>query len=88
MCNYGRRNVFCRECNVVSDECDEPTSCIVQPVGAHGGEVMYFCSVCFSGDLGFLTCDDICICVVKMQFELLKFILSPFMLICGNMIFL
>ena len=40
----GRRYVCCSECNVVSDECDEPTPCLVQPVGvsvgAHGGEFM------------------------------------------------
>ena len=32
----------CSECNVVSNECNEPTSCLVQPIGMHGGEVMYF----------------------------------------------
>ena len=42
VCIYGRRYVCCSECNVVSEECDEPTFCLVQPVGAHGGEVMYF----------------------------------------------
>ena len=42
VCIYGRKYVCCSDCNVVSDECDEPTSCLVQPVGAHGGEVMYF----------------------------------------------
>ena len=40
VCINGRRYVCCSECNVVSDECDEPTSCLLQPVGAHGGEVM------------------------------------------------
>ena len=30
----------------------------MQPVVAHGGEVMYFLSVCFKN--GFLNCDDIC----------------------------
>ena len=37
---------------VVFDECDEPTSCLLQTVGAHGGEVMYFWRVCFRGELG------------------------------------
>ena len=60
--------------NVVSNECDEPTSCLVQHVGPHGGEVMYFGCVCFRGELGFLNCDDICMGVVNMQFELLEFI--------------
>ena len=32
-----------------------------------------FCVVriCFRGELGFLNCDDICICVANKQFELL-----------------
>ena len=29
VCIYGRRYVCCSECYVVSDECDEPTSCLV-----------------------------------------------------------
>ena len=45
---YGRRYVSCSECNVISDECDEPTSCLMQPVGAHGGEVMYFAVILVS----------------------------------------
>ena len=40
----------------------------------HGGEVMYFGCVCFRGELGFLNCDDICICVANKQFELLEFV--------------
>ena len=40
----------------------------------HGGEVVYFGCVCFRGELGFLNCDDICMCVVNKQFELLKFV--------------
>ena len=47
------------------------------PVGTHGGEVMYFRCVCFWGELGFLNCDDICMCVVNKQFEqqqLFKFV--------------
>ena len=31
VCINGRRYVCCGECYVVSDECDEPTSCLVQP---------------------------------------------------------
>ena len=47
VCIDGRRYVCCSECNVVSnDECNEPTSCFVQPIGIHGGEVMYFGCVC------------------------------------------
>ena len=60
---------FCSsERNVVSNECNEPTSCLVQPIGTHGGEVMYFGCVCFRDELGFLNCDDICMCVVDKQF--------------------
>ena len=61
MCINGRRYV-CSECNVDSDE---PNPRLVQPVGAHDGDVMYFWSVCFRGELGFLNCDDICMCVQK-----------------------
>ena len=32
----------------------EPTSCLVQPIGTHGGENMYVGCVCFRGELGFL----------------------------------
>ena len=59
---------------------DEPTSFLVRPISAHDGEVMYFGSFSFRCDLGFLNCDDICMCVVNRQFELLEFVLIPFML--------
>ena len=42
VCINGRGYVCCSEYNVVSDECNEPTSCHVQPIGMHGGEVIYF----------------------------------------------
>ena len=32
-----------------------------------------FC-VCFRVELGFLNCDDICMCVVNKYFELLEFV--------------
>ena len=35
---------------------------------------MYFVSLCFRGELGFLNCDDICMCVVNKQLELLDFV--------------
>ena len=44
----------------------------MQPIGAHGGEVMYFGCVCFRGELGFLNCDNIGMCVMNKQFEHLK----------------
>ena len=64
VCIDGRRYVCCSECNVVPNDCNEPTSCFVPPIGTHGGEVMYFRCVCFRGELGFLNCDDISMCFV------------------------
>ena len=62
------------EYDVVSNECNEPTSCLVQPISAHCCEVMYFGCFGFRGKLGFLNCDDVCMCVVNKQFELLEFL--------------
>ena len=36
--------------------------------------VMYFGWFGFRGELGFLNCDDDCMCVVNKQFQLLKFV--------------
>ena len=74
VCINGRRYDCCSECNVVSNECNEPTSCLVKPIGTHGSEVMYFGCFDFRADLGFLNCDDICMCVLNKQFELLEFV--------------
>ena len=49
VCIAGRRYVSCSECNVVSNECNAPTPCLVQPIGTHGGEIIYFWCVCFRG---------------------------------------
>ena len=38
VCINGRRYI-CSESYVVSNECDEPTPCLMQPIGANGGEV-------------------------------------------------
>ena len=46
----------------------------MQPIGAHCCEVMYFGYFGFRGELGFLNCDDVCMCVVIKQFELLEFV--------------
>ena len=51
VCIDGRIYVCCRECNVVSNECNEPTPCLVQPIGTYGCEVMYVRCVCFRGEL-------------------------------------
>ena len=74
VCINSRRYVCCSECDVVSNECNEPTSCLVQPIGAHCCEVMYFGRFGFRGEIGFLNCDDVCMCVVNKQFELLEFV--------------
>ena len=42
----------------------------MKTIGTHGGKVMYFGCVCFRGELGFLNCDDTCMCVVNKQFKL------------------
>ena len=70
VCINGRRYVCC-ECYVISNE---PTSCLVQPIVAHCCEVMYSGYFDLRGGLGFLNCDDICMCVVNKQFELLEFV--------------
>ena len=71
VCINGRRYVCCGECFVVYDE---PTSCLVQHIVAHCCEVMYFGCLDFRGELGFLNCNEICMCVVNKQFELLEFV--------------
>ena len=76
VCIDGRRYVCCSECNVFSNECNEPTSFLVQPIGTHGCEVMYLGCVCFRGELGFSNCDDIYMCVVNKQLELLEFVFN------------
>ena len=74
VCINSRRYVCCSECDVISNEYNEPTSCLVQPIGAHCCEIMYFGCFGFRGELGFLNCDDVCMCVVNKQFELLEFV--------------
>ena len=71
VCIDGRRYVCCSECNGVSNEF---TKCLVQPISSHCCEVMYFGYFGFRGELGFLNCDDVCMCVVNKQFELLEFV--------------
>ena len=83
VCINGRGCVCCGECYVVSDECGEPTSCLVQHIVAHCCEVLYFGCFDFRGGLGFPNCDDIGMCVVNKQLELLEFMLT-----CSMMRFL
>ena len=51
-----------------------PHLTLVQPIGAHCCEVKYFGCFGFRGELGCLNCDDVFMCVVNKQFELLEFI--------------
>ena len=88
VCINSQRYVCCGECNVVSNDNDDPTPFPVQHIAVHGGEVMYFQSFCFSGELGSMNCDDSCMCVVNKQFELLELVLIPFMLTCSMMRFI
>ena len=74
VCINSRMYVYCSECDVVSNECNEPTSCLVQPICAHCCEDMYFWYFGFRGELGFLNCDDVCMCVMNKQLELLEFV--------------
>ena len=46
----------------------------MQPIGAHFCEVMYFGCFGFRSEFGFLNCDDVYMCVVNKQFELLEFV--------------
>ena len=46
-CAVSRRYI-----DVVSHECDEPTSCLVQPIVAQFCEVMYFGCLGFRSELG------------------------------------
>ena len=43
---------------------------------------MYFWCFGFRGELGFLNCDDVCMCVVNKQFELLEFV-SAYRVFCN-----
>ena len=65
VCINSRRYVCCSEYDVVSNEWNETISCLVQHIGAHCCEVMYFGCFGFMGELGFLNCDDVCMCVVS-----------------------
>ena len=79
----GRRYVCCAECNVVFSQSNEPTLALCNLL------VRTVVKLCFDfrGELDFLNCDDICMCVVNKQFELLEFLI-PFMLTCNMMRFL
>ena len=42
VCIDDRRYVCCSEYNVVSNECNEPTPCLVQPIDTHSGGLCVF----------------------------------------------
>ena len=70
VCINGQWYVCCGECYAVSNECDEPTYCLVRTV-------VKLCTLGdfeFRGELGFQNCDDICMYVVNKQFELHEFV--------------
>ena len=72
VCINGRRYVSCGECYVVSNECDEPVPALCNPSLR---TVVKLCTYFdFRGELGFLNCYDLCMCVVNKQFELLEFV--------------
>ena len=55
-----------------------PPSYLVQPIGAHGCEVIYLGCFDFRGELEFLNCDVVCMCVMNKQFELLELVYVDF----------
>ena len=73
VCINGRMYVCCSECNVVSDECDEPTLALCN---LSVRMVLRLCTfaVFALGELASLYCYDICMCVVNEQFELHEFV--------------
>ena len=75
------------ECDVVSNECNESTPCLVQPIGSHCCEAMYFGCFGFRGELGFLNCDDVCMCIVNKQFDKISLTFTTasvcFCCVCG-----
>ena len=46
----------------------------MQHIVAHSCEAMYFGCFDFRDELGFMHCDDVCMCVVNKKFELLEFV--------------
>ena len=72
VCINGRRHICCGECYVVSDE---PTPALCK-LSLHTVVKLCTLGVLTWGELGYLNCDDICMCVVNKQFERLKFVLG------------
>ena len=97
-CAVSRRYIdvcYCDMLSVVNVYLDHLKFCVVCINGRRYAccgeccvEVMYFGCFDFRGELGFLNCDDICMCVVNNPFELLEFVFDSFMLTCSIMRFL
>ena len=73
LCINSRRYVCCSECNVVSNECNEPTSYPILSVRT-AVKLCILAVLALRVSLVFLNCDDVCMCVLNKQFELLEFV--------------
>ena len=74
VCIGGRSYVCCSECNIVSNNCMSPPPA---RCNLSARTVVKLCTLgvfAVRGELGFLNCDDICMCVMNKQFELLEFV--------------
>ena len=76
VCINGRRYVLCSEWYVILTSVMCPLLVLVRHIGAHCGDVMCLGSLCCMCELGFLYYDDICMCVVNNQFELLEIVFN------------
>ena len=74
VCINGQRYVCCGECYVVSDECVSLPPALCNLLLRTVVKLCTFGCLDFGGEFGFLNCDDICMCVVNKQFELLEFV--------------
>ena len=65
-----------------SNEYEDPTTCVVQLIGAYGGELCF----CFRVELVFLNCYDICMSVVyvDLQYDTVSLTFtSGYLCVCG-----
>ena len=82
-CINSRMYVCCSECNVVSNECNEHTSCLVQPTGAHCCKVTYFgCLAVGASLVSGIVMMYACASLISSLSSSSLF-LSPFMLTCS-----
>ena len=76
VCINGRRCVCYSECYVVYYECDEPTPALCNISMRTVVKLCTFESCWFRGELSFLNCVDIRVCLVNKQFQLLGFVFN------------